>query len=160
VLTVSTTTDATETITASLVSQALSIEYTNLLSRLATFVTSSSLTSTLASYLTTSAASSEYQARFLIGVRLLFNSQGTLANVFSFGRTTITAANVSRSGVGVYHIDGITVASGSMAFGGTGFTTVGNRVATSFPTFNRLTVLVFNAAGTPVDGDACVFTIP
>jgi hypothetical protein len=157
---VSTTTDATGTITASLISQALSIDYTNLLTRLATFVTSSSLTSTLASYLTTSAASSDYQAKFFIGVRLLYNSQGTLANVFSFGRTTITAANVSRAGVGVYHIDGITVVGGSMAFGGTGFTSLGNRVATSFPSFNRLTVLVFNASGAPVDGDACVFTIP
>jgi hypothetical protein len=159
---VSTTPDAADNITTSLVSQALSINYTNLLTRLATFVTSSSLTSTLASYLTTSAASSDYQAKFLIGARLLFNGQGVLNSVFSFGRATVTAANVTRAGVGVYHIDGITVANGAMAFGGTGFTSgaSGNRVATSFPTFNRMTLYLYNAAGTLVDGDAAVFTIP
>jgi hypothetical protein len=45
VLSVSTTSDAANTITASLASQALSISYANLLTRLATFVTTSSLTS-------------------------------------------------------------------------------------------------------------------
>ena len=47
-----------------------------------------------------------------------------------------------------------------MAFGGNGFTSVGNRTSTSFPSFDRLNVFLYNPAGTLVDGDVCVFSIP
>ena len=76
------------------------------------------------------------------------------------GRTPITQSNLVRTGVGAYSITGLTVVSGSMAFGGNGFTTVGNRTSTSFPTFDRLNVFLFNSSGAATDGDVCVFSIP
>jgi hypothetical protein len=81
---------------------------------------------------------------------------------YNFGIAPITQSNLVRTGVGVYSITGLSgfIANGNMAFGGNGYTAVGNRVSTSFPTLDRLNVLLFNSAGAAVDGDVCVFTVP
>ena len=103
-----------------------------------------------------------YQSRFNIAARFSFNSSGVITGFYNFGIAPITQSNLVRTGVGTYSITGLSgfVAGGNMAFGGNGFTSGGNRVSTSFPTFDRLNVFLYNAAGTAVDGDVCVFSIP
>jgi hypothetical protein len=101
VLTVSTTpnsvADPALNITATLDSQALSINYTNLFNKLATYVTSSSLTTTLASYLTTAAATSGYMPTPWAAGR--FSSAPAVMS--SSGQKTFT---VSRVTTGYYAI--------------------------------------------------------
>jgi hypothetical protein len=103
-----------------------------------------------------------YQSRFNIAARFSFNSSGVVTLFFNFGIAPITQSNLVRTGVGTYSVTGLSgfIAGGNMAFGGNGFTSGGNRVSTSFPTFDRLNVFLYNAAGTAVDGDVCVFSIP
>jgi hypothetical protein len=64
---------------------------------------------------------------------------------YNFGIVPITQSNLVRTGVGTYSITGLNgfIASGNMAFGGNGFTSGGNRVSTSFPTFDRLNVFFY-----------------
>ena len=84
----------------------------------------------------------------------------TLGTVYSFGKNTITGANIARTAVGTYTVTGLSVVPGSMAFGGTGYTITGNRVATSFPTGTQLNIFLYNSSNTLVDGDVCVLTLP
>jgi hypothetical protein len=96
---------------------------------------------------------------FAYAFRFSYNGS-TQGTVYSFGRNTITGTNISRTAVGTYNVTGLTIASGAMAFGGTGYTITGNRVATSFPTGSQLNIFLYNSSNTLVDGDVCVFTIP
>jgi hypothetical protein len=83
-----------------------------------------------------------YQSRFNIAARFSFNSSGVVTGFYNFGIAPITQSNLVRNSVGSYSITGLSgfIVAGNMAFGGNGFTTVGNRTSTSFPSFDRLNV--------------------
>ena len=178
VLTVSTTpnlaADPSQTITASLASDALSINYTNLFNKLATFVTSSSLTSALASYVTSSSLAStltsyvsasslnstltSYQPRFWVAVEY-FNAG---PSVQSYGQCAITTANIANSN-GAYTITipahpngsnyGVMVVSraAGIAYANYSGTT---KTATTFRVFT------YNSAGTQASQDFFAHTVP